>query len=91
MPKDATKIILKDNTQIENGLVGYSEGFLWCYLTGYTMQQAATIFLDKSKTETIVFVYGAESDVYEGFTECINIKIDVDGRVSVCMERGVSE
>ena len=83
-----TKIILNDGTEINSGLVGYSDGFLWCYLTGYTMQQAAVIFFDEEKTEKIVFVYGAESDKYEGFTVCRTISIDVDGKISVCLAKG---
>lgn len=83
----STKLVLNDGTEIPNGLAGYSEGFLWCYLTGYTMQEAANLFFDDQKTSKIVFVYGAEQDVYEGFTVCININIDVDGRLSVCLKR----
>ena len=81
------KITLNDGT-ILDGSVGYAEGFLWCYLTGYTMAEAATMFLDPQKTEKIVFTYGADEDTYEWFTNCTRLMIDVDGKVSVCLTRG---
>lgn len=88
MSEETTKLILNDGTVIDNGLAGYSQGYLWCYMTGYTMQEAANIFFDEQKTREIIFTYGAGRDVYEGFTECVNINIDVDERVSVCLMRG---
>ena len=81
------KIILNDGTEIP-GECGYSQGFLWCWFTGYTMQQAASLFFDSGKTSKIIFVYGEMQDVYEGFTNCVSLGIDVDGKVSVCMVRG---
>ncbi len=79
-------LILKDGTIIE-GTAGYSMGFLWLYFRGYTLLQAAEIFSDADKTETIEFKYGANSDLYEGYTECRNIMTDADGRLSVCMTK----
>ena len=87
MSEATTKLILNDGTVIDNGRAGYSQGFLWCHMTGYTMQQAALLFFDPEKTEKITFVYGADNDVYEGFTNCININIDVDGVLYVCLTR----
>ena len=84
---DGRKIILNDGTEIP-GECGYSQGFLWCWFTGYTMQQAAYLFFDPSKTSRITFVYGEMQDVYEGYTNCFNLGIDVDGKVSVGLTRG---
>ena len=84
---EGIRLILNDGTIIENGRAGYAEGCLWCYLIGYTMQQAAMLFLDDSKTARIVFQYGEMEDEYEGYTNCVNIHIDMDGKVSVCMTR----
>lgn len=81
------RLILNDGTVIENGRAGYAEGCLWCYITGYTMMQAAALFLDAEKTARIVFQYGEMQDEYEGYTNCVNIQIDVDGEVSVCMKK----
>ena len=84
-------LILKDGTVIENGQAGYAEGFLWLYIFGYTMAQAASTFLDTSKTETIVFRYGEEMETtYQGYTDCINLNIDIDGKLSVCLRKGVA-
>ena len=81
------RLILNDGTIIEDGRAGYSGGYLWCYFTGYTLQETATLFFDTEKTSTIVFEYGAERDIYEGLTRCVNLGIDVDGIISVCMTK----
>ena len=85
---EGQRLILMDGTTIENGACGYADGFLWCYIRGYTMAQAATVFFDPSKTGRITFQYGEMSDVYEGFTNCTNLSVDTDGLVSVCLVRG---
>ena len=84
---DGKRLILNDGTTIENGQAGYSEGILWCFFAG-TMQQAANIFFDPSKTGKIIFQYGEMEEVYEGFTNCTSINMDVDGNVSVCLKKG---
>ena len=83
---EGRRLILADGTQIENGEAGYSHGFLWCFFKGYTLQQAASLFFDPSKTCRIVFQYGEMSDTHEGFTVCVNLGIDTDGMVSVCLK-----
>ena len=90
MPEQKTgqRLILMDGTTIENGRAGYSEKHLWLWVTGYTMQQAAAIFLNPSKTGVIVFEYGEMSNRYEGFTDCTNLFIDGDDQINVCLIRG---
>lgn len=85
---DGRQLVLNDGTIIADGEAGYSQGFLWCYFTGYTMQQAAALFFDPIKTEKIIFQYGEMQDEYDGFTTCVGIKIDTDGLLSVCMVKG---
>ena len=85
---EGQRLILIDGTIIEDGRAGYSDGFLWLYLTGYTMQTASYIFFDPSKTERITFQYGEMEDVYEHFIVCRSLQIDTDGLISVCMEKG---
>ena len=82
------RLILNDGTVIENGRAGYSQGFLWLFLTGYTLPQAAGLFFDAEKTAKIIFQYGEMEDEYDGYTSCIRLLIDNDGLVSVCMEKG---
>jgi hypothetical protein len=53
-----------------------------------TMMQTAMTFLDPAKTGRIVYEYGEMADTYEGFTNCTNLFIDNDGKVSVCLTRG---
>ena len=83
------KLILNDGTVIEGGEAGYSQGFLWLFLPGYTMQQAAAIAFDKNKTAVIVFEYGEMEDRYEGYTNCTSIS-ENDGQANVCLEKGES-
>ena len=52
------------------------------------MQQAAVLFFDPSKTSRIEFDYGDMQNVYEGYTNCFNLGIDVDGKVTVGLTRG---
>ena len=84
---EGQRLILNDGTTIEPGRAGYAQGFLWLYFVG-TMQQAASLFFDPSKTSRIVFQYGEMQDTYDGFTTCMNIGADVDGNISVCMTKG---
>lgn len=82
------RIILRDGTVIENGDVGYSQRMLWLWFTGYSMQEAALMVFDPSKTARIVYQYGEMQDEYEGYTNCITLQIDVDGRIAVCLTKG---
>lgn len=88
MPDHGQRLIMNDGTVIENGRAGYSQGTLVCFVTGFTMQQAANLFFDAEKTSKIIFQYGEMSNEYDGFTNCININKNVDGVVSVCMTKG---
>ena len=82
------RLKLNDGTVIEDGQAGLAQGILWLWFTGYTMAQAAGIFLDPAKTSRIVFEYGEMSDTFEGFTDCTILQIDNGGRVSVCLKQG---
>lgn len=84
---EGQRLILNDAVTIENGLAGYSDGYLWLYFTGYTLQHAAELFFNQELTAKIVFEYGEMSDTYTGFTECTGLQI-TDGMVSVSMKRG---
>ena len=92
MPEQKTgqRLILMDGTIIEDGHCGYSEGHLWCWVTGYTMVQAAAIFFDPDKTGKIIYEYGEMSDEYDGYTNCTNLFIDYDGQVSACLVKAVN-
>ena len=85
--KEGQRLILNDGTVIEDGSCGYADGHLWCWLF-CTMQAAAALFMDPERTEKIVFEYGEMSSEYDGFTNCTNLFIDGDGKVSVCLTKG---
>ena len=86
---EGRRLILNDGTTIENGEAGCADGSLWCYLPGYTMQQAASLFFDAAKTAKIIFQYGNMEDEYNGYTNCVTITT-AGGMTSVCMKKGVS-
>ena len=88
--KTGRRLILMDGTTIEDGGAGSSAGMLWCWVTGMTMPQAAQVFFDPTKTGKIIFEYGEMSDEYDGYTNCTNLFIDGEGKVSVCLTRGAS-
>ena len=83
---EGRRLILNDGTTIEDGEAGLAEGFLWLWFHG-SMQQAASLFFDSSKTSKIEFQYGEMIDTFTGFTNCISISI-TGGTVSVCMVKG---
>ena len=86
---EGRRLILNDDTVIENGEAGLSSANnLWVWFTGRTMMEAAAIFFNPVKTERIVFQYGEMEDAYTGYTVCRNMMIDGDGNMSVCMVKG---
>lgn len=85
---ETRQIVLNDGTIIPDGVAGYAECMLWVYFYGYTIAQAAQIFFDPVKTSKIIFMYGEMSDEFIGFTDCFNIGVDVDGRISVGLRKG---
>ena len=82
---EGRRLILNDGTVIEDGEAGCSGASLWCWFRGYTLQKASQLFFNKKKTAVIRFQYGDMEDTYTGFTECVNLSIDSDGKISVCM------
>lgn len=83
---EGQRLILNDETVIENGRAGYSSGFLWLWLPGLTMQDAAIIAFNEGKTGKIIFQYGEMEDTYEGFTRCTRL-IENENEIAVCMTR----
>ena len=85
------RLVLMDGTIINGGSAGYSEQHLWLEFSGMTLQEAAMIFFDPSKTGRIQYDYGEMRDVYEGYTVCTNLFINSDNVINVCMVKGVTE
>lgn len=84
---EGRRLILADGTTIENGEAGYSSGYLWLWMPGMTLPEAAGIFLDPEKTKKVTFEYGEMADTYEGYTTCTHLSV-TDGKVTVCMSKG---
>ena len=87
---EGQRLILKDGTELENCSAGYADGYLWCYLIGLTLQEAAALFFDPAKTDKIIYQFGDMSAEYDGFTVCKSISDNGGGHVSVCMVRGAA-
>lgn len=85
--KTGQRLILLDGTKIEDGLAGYADGKLWCWIHGFTMREAADIFFDAAKTGKIICEQDEMSHEYADFTNCVNLFIDSDGKVSACLTR----
>ena len=85
--KTGRRLMLNDGTTIENGEAGFASGYLWLWVPGMTLPEAAALFLDPGKTEKIVFEYGDMEDTYEGYTMCTHLST-TDGTLSVCMKKG---
>ena len=86
--KAGTRLIFQDATTLENASCGFADGFLWLWLPVFTMQEAISILFDAGKTGRIVFEYGAMSDEYTGFTNCVNVSINAESTVSACLTKG---
>lgn len=84
---EGVRLILMDGTIIEDGTAGYSDGFLWLYLPGWTIQQAIAVVLNPSAMGSIIFQYGDMEDEYLGYTVCKNISQN-ENEISVCMVKG---
>ena len=84
---EGRRIILADGTTLEDGEAGFASGYLWIWITGMTLPEAAGIFFEPAKTERIRFQYGEMQDVYEGYTACIHLST-TEGRLSVCLTKG---
>ena len=87
MPEKTGQRLILGSLTIENGSCGLSDGFLWCWVTGYSLPEAANIFFNSGYTQKIIYEYGEMSDEYDGYTNCIHLSID-NGQVSACLVKG---
>ncbi len=85
--RTGVRLIMADDTVIENGRAGETEGRLWCIFPG-TMMDAFGIFFNPAKTSVIRFQYGDMEESWEGYTNCTNI-FTMDNEAHVCMRKVV--
>ncbi len=81
------KVVLNNGTVIDDGSVGLSDGFLWLFMPGYTMQDAAAVAFNPEAVRRIIWQAGDDEYVYTGYTVCTNIGAE-DGRIAVCLVKG---
>lgn len=81
-------LVLNDGTVIENGQAWNPIDELRCFFDGYTMQEAASMFLDPTKTERITAQGDGTQEVFEGFTVCVSIEMDAQGFIHVGLKKG---
>ena len=86
---DDQRLILADNTNIEQGRAYLSDGELWLMIpgSGFTVLEAAEVFSDTSKTQKITYVHDEVSE-FEGFTDLRMAMIDRDGTMNIKLVRG---
>lgn len=84
---EGRRVILADGTEWENADAGYADGVLWLYLHGRTMMEVLPAITDPEKMAEIIYEYGEESIIYEGFTDIRAILNREDG-CSVGLKKG---
>ena len=62
------RVCLHDGTVYDGSTCGYAEGFLWCYIVGFSLAEVSSEFFNTAATDEIVFEYGEMSVTYEDFT-----------------------
>lgn len=83
--------VLADETEYDGAECGYSEGVLWVYLPAeVNMTSAFMDFSNPEKTQAITFHYGDMSTEYTGFTDFRGIMKNLDGKMSVQLQRGAA-
>ena len=80
------RIKLHNGVTYEDSTCGYADGFLWCFIAGYTMQEVAGVFFDHQATSVILFEYGELADRYEGYTSVAFMKATENG-CDICLVR----
>ena len=81
------KLILNDGTEIVNGSAWNVRGDLWVTYKGGTFADAVAIALDHEKTSCITYEHEGESDVFEGFTDCTSVNLDLAGNITIILRR----
>ena len=81
-------LILADGTIIENGSAGMSDEFLWLWLPGWTMMDAAQKVFNPAAMQTIIYQHGeGNEDIYTGYTVCLNLTVN-NGEIAIRMAKG---
>lgn len=84
---EGQRLILSDRTIIENGRAGLASGFLWLWLPGWTMMEAAQKAFNPSALQTVIYQYGEMEDTFTGYTVCTNI-MQQDDEIAICLVKG---
>lgn len=72
------KIILKDGTEILNGVVSRMNDVLMVNVPGNDLVGVATLFSDPGKTLEIVFYYSVYKKTFFGFTQMYSVQYFAD-------------
>ena len=74
------KLVLKDGTEIKNGFASRSSADrLMVRVPGNDIVQAASMFSDPEKTETIICYYSIYKTTYTGYTVMYSVQYFSDG------------
>lgn len=82
------RLVLKDGTTIDGASAALTGGYLWLWIPGWTMRQAADVMFDPDRTGKIWYMNGEETiNEFTGYTNCVTLMTE-DGQISVCMTKG---
>lgn len=83
MPEYREDLILGDGTILENSHCGYSDRYLWCFISGKTMLECVQIFSDSEKIAEMKSHYLFNGYLYKGFTDLLLVEKNTDGSINV--------
>lgn len=82
------RLILADDTVLNNCECGYVDNSLWCFLKNISFSEAFYYFDNENKFNTVIFDMGFAEDfydriIYSGFEELVDIQKETNGNISV--------
>lgn len=81
-------IILADDTDLDGeGSVSNIDEELWLWPKHLSIVEAAVMFSDPDKTSNIIIRRNDDQTTYQGFTQLMDVKINWNGILSVCMRK----
>ena len=84
------QIVMNDGTIYEDATIGYNNGVIWCNIPNKTITDVIPDFIDHQKTEKLIFQYGEDEDVYEGYT-VLGAVLQQENMAQIQLKRGEAD
>lgn len=84
------QIVMNDGTIYEDATIGYNGGVIWCNVPNKTIADVIPDFTDHQKTEKLIFQYGEDEDVYEGYTT-LGAILQQENMAQIQLKRGEAD